>query len=146
MTRFARIIEAVAVDVVTQDPTALFHPEIAAQFEPVPDNVERGWHRTGTVWAAPATAATPAAATIPRKTVVTPPEFLLLFTASERIAIRTARGSDPVVADWLAILEDPRLSEVDVSRPATLDGLAYLASKGLITQARAAEIALGAPL
>lgn len=146
MTRFARIIEAVAVDVVTQDPTALFHPEIAAQFEPVPDNVERGWHRTGTVWAAPATAATPAAATIPRKTVVTPPEFLLLFTASERIAIRTARASDPVVADWLAILEDPRLSEVDVSRPATLDGLAYLAANDLITQARAAEIALGAPL
>ncbi|MDP3638686.1 MAG: hypothetical protein Q8R51_14995, partial [Azonexus sp.] len=54
MNKQARIVDDVAVDVVTGNPTEMFHPDIAAQFEPVPDNVETGWRhdpQTG-VWSA----------------------------------------------------------------------------------------------
>lgn len=53
MTNFARVINDVAVDVST-DPTNQFHPDIAAQFESVPDEVQHGWVRTDGEWEAPA--------------------------------------------------------------------------------------------
>jgi hypothetical protein len=39
MSNFARIINNVAVDVST-NPQEQFHPDIAAEFEPVPDDVQ----------------------------------------------------------------------------------------------------------
>ncbi|MCY1705476.1 hypothetical protein [Pannonibacter sp. SL95] len=146
MTKFARIIDGIAVDVTAADPSGLYHPDVASQFVSVPAQVERGWRKQGSTWSAPeAPAETPATA-VPRRTVFTPPEFLLLFTAAERVAIRAARPTNPVISDWLTILEDPRLSEVDVTRQSTRDGLEYLAAENLITPARAAEIGTGAPL
>lgn len=146
MTKFARIQNNVATDVVADDPAGRFHPDLAGEFSEVPDTVERGWVLDPDMdtWSAPAVVEdTPDQA---YRTVVTPPEFLLLFTAAERVAIRAARESDPVIGDWLAILEDPRLTQVDVTLQATRDGLDYLVAQGHITAASAAEIKLGAPL
>ncbi|MGZ4953584.1 MAG: hypothetical protein ACXV8Q_00610 [Methylobacter sp.] len=58
MTNFARIINNVAVDV-SINPVEQFHPDIAAQFEPVPVEVQAGWHLVGSVWTAPESAALP---------------------------------------------------------------------------------------
>lgn len=147
MTKHARIIDDVAVDVVDGDPTTFFTADLAAEFVPVPDNIVPGWRLDDGTWTAPVISETPISEPLPlRRTVFTPPEFLLLFTAAERVAIRAARPTNPVIADWLAILEDPRLSEVDVTRQSTRDGLDYLASENLITPARAAEIGTGAAL
>lgn len=56
MANFARIIDNVAVDVST-DPAAEFHPLLAREFAPVPDNVARGWVRDGKgQWHAPVVA------------------------------------------------------------------------------------------
>ena len=41
MSRYARILDGVAVDVCA-DPAAQFHPQLAAQFEAVPDDVVSG--------------------------------------------------------------------------------------------------------
>lgn len=76
---------------------------------------------------------------------VSPVEFKLLFTPSERVAIKSARKTDPIVEDIFDILEDDRLTHVNLGLPSTADSLAYLASKGLIEAARVPEILSGTP-
>ena len=142
MSNFARIINNVAVDVST-NPQEQFHPDIAAEFEPVPDDVQAGWARNEAgEWEAPAPTPepTPAPTESPK---VSPVEFKLLFTAGERVAIKAARASDPVIDDFLSIIEDPRLTHVNLGLQSTQDALGYLETKGLITDARRVQILAG---
>ena len=142
MSNFARIINNVAVDVST-NPQEQFHPDIAAKFEPVPDDVQAGWARNEAgEWEAPAPTPepTPAPTESPK---VSPVEFKLLFTAGERVAIKAARASDPVIDDFLSIIEDPRLTHVNLGLQSTQDALGYLETKGLITDARRVQILAG---
>lgn len=140
MKNYARIIEKVAVDVST-NPQECFVDEIAAQFEEVPVYVQTGWVRddSGT-WSEPAPMPEPGAS---QSQHVSPVEFKLLFTSAERIAIKTARDADPVIDDFFDIVDDPRLTYVDLGLQSTKDALAYLASKNLITEARREEILAG---
>lgn len=142
MSNFARIINIVAVDVST-NPQEQFHPDIAAEFEPVPDDVQAGWARNEAgEWEAPAPTPepTPAPTESPK---VSPVEFKLLFTAQERVAIKAARASDPVIDDFLSIIEDPRLTHVNLGLQSTQDALGYLETKGVITDARRGQILAG---
>lgn len=142
MSNFARIINNVAVDVST-NPQEQFHPDIAAEFEPVPDDVQAGWARNEAgEWEAPAPTPepTPAPTESPK---VSPVEFKLLFTAQERVAIKAARASDPVIDDFLSIIEDPRLTHVNLGLQSTQDALGYLETKGVITDARRGQILAG---
>ena len=142
MSNFARIINNVAVDVST-NPQEQFHPDIAAEFEPVPDDVQAGWARNEAgEWEAPAPTPepTPAPTESPK---VSPVEFKLLFTAGERVAIKAARASDPVIDDFLSIIEDPRLTHVNLGLQSTQDALGYLETKDLITDARRVQILAG---
>ena len=142
MSNFARIINNVAVDVST-NPQEQFHPDIATEFEPVPDDVQAGWARNEAgEWEAPAPTPepTPAPTESPK---VSPVEFKLLFTAGERVAIKAARASDPVIDDFFSIIEDPRLTHVNLGLQSTQDALGYLETKGLITDARRVQILAG---
>ena len=142
MSNFARIIDSVAVDVST-DPENSFHPDIAAQFEPVPDNVKQGWVRTDGKWAAPAPAPQPEPEPGPTYPKVTPVQFKLLFTSPERVAIKAARATDPVVDDLWELVEDPRMTEVDFGLKSVRDSIEYLATAGLIAPERVGEIIIG---
>lgn len=138
MANYARIINNVAVDVST-NPQEEFHPDIAAQFEPVPDEVKQGWIRNEAgEWEAPAPTPTPTEA--PK---VSPAEFKLLFTSVERVAIKAARATDPVIDDFFEIVEDQRLTYVDLGLQSTKDAIGYLQSKGLLTAERADAILSG---
>lgn len=64
-------------------------------------------------------------------------EFLRRFTAAERIAIRAS--TDPVVEDMMALQDAAEY--IDIDDADTQAGLQYLASVGLLTPGRAAEIA-----
>lgn len=142
MSNFARIINNVAVDVST-NPQEQFHPDIATEFEPVPDDVQAGWARNEAgEWEAPAPTPepTPAPTESPK---VSPVEFKLLFTAGERVAIKAARASDPVIDDFFSIIEDPRLTHVNLGLQSTQDALGYLETKGVITDARRVQILAG---
>ena len=142
MSNFARIINNVAVDVST-NPQEQFHPDISAEFEPVPDDVQAGWARNEAgEWEAPAPTPepTPAPTESPK---VSPVEFKLLFTAGERVAIKAARASDPVIDDFFSIVDDPRLTHVNLGLQSTQDALGYLETKGLITDARRVQILAG---
>ncbi|MBB4266298.1 hypothetical protein [Roseospira visakhapatnamensis] len=79
-------------------------------------------------------------------TVMTPPQFLAtLFTIAERVAIRAARETDPAVDDFLRLVEDPRLTEVDRADPSTVAIVRYLTTTDppLLTEARAAQVLAG---
>src|SRR5574343_1577031 len=73
----------------------------------VPDEplVEVGWTYIGGAFIPPVV--------IPPS--VSPPEFKLLFTSNERVAIKAARSTDPVIADFMDIVEDPRLTTVNLA-------------------------------
>ena len=129
MTNYARIINEVAVDVST-DPTNHFHPDIAREFEPVPNEVQAGWIRKGGQWSASAPAPQPEP--VPAYHKVTPVEFKMLFTSAERIAIKEARTTDPVIDDYFDIVEDPRLQVVDLGLHSVREGIQYLQTIGIL--------------
>lgn len=141
MSKQARIVNSVAVDVVTGDPAEFFHPDIAKDFVPVPDQVERGWSVTAGKWSAPTPVEPVAPAPVYPK--VSPVEFKLLFTSPERVAIKAARSTDPIIGDFYDIVEDPRLTFVDLGLQSTQDALSYMVSIGLLTAERRAEILEG---
>lgn len=76
-------------------------------------------------------------------TQVSPIEFKLLFTSQERVAIKAAREADPHVNDFFELVEDPRLTHVDLSLMSTRAALRHLVTQDLLTEARMAEILVG---
>lgn len=141
---YARIVNAQAVEICASNPVDLFHADLAAQFEAVPDDVEAGWILDVDGWSPSTTAlANPATPPPAPAVIVSPVEFKLLFTAPERVAIKFARTDDPIVDDFFDLIEDPRLSGVNLGLQSTQDALDYLISKSLIAPARKAEILSG---
>ncbi|MDW5419055.1 hypothetical protein R6242_21010 [Iodobacter sp. CM08] len=83
----------------------------------------------------------PVAVVAPTKVLLlSPPEFKLLFLPAERVAIKALRATDEYIADFFSIIDDPRLTQVDLSLQSTRLALTYLEEKKLITPARHAEI------
>ena len=143
--KYARVVNNIAVDTRATDPTGLFTPNIVAEFVQVPDDVQDGWTLANGTWAAPVAApVVPPVPVAPIPPKVSPIQYKLLFTAPERIAIAMAKQADPVLQDLYSILDDPRLTEVDLNLQSTKDALMYLESKGFITDARRLEILTGA--
>lgn len=142
--KYARIVSNAAVDVRTESPEGCFTPDIAAQFVTVPDQVEDGWTINEGVWSAPAIpepVVPPAPVVIPPK--VSPVEFMLLFKSPERIAIKAARPTDPVIDDFMDIVEDTRLTFVDLGLQSTQDALNYFVFKTILTPERKDQILTG---
>ena len=69
---------------------------------------------------------------------VSPVEFKLLWTSPERIALKTLRENDPILDDFFSIVEDPRLTEVNMGLESTKQAVSYavaqLVSNGTINQ------------
>lgn len=74
---------------------------------------------------------------------ISPVQFKLLFAPAERVAMGAAQATDPVLQDFFGIVNDPRLTFVDLGLQSTKDAVAYLVGKKLITQARADEVLAG---
>lgn len=145
--KYARNVNNTAVDVRTESPDGCFTADIAAQFAQVPDTVENGWILNGQTWEAPPAPVIPdpvEPVAIPPK--VSPVEFMLLFTAAERVGIKAARATNPVIDDFLDIIEDPRLQHVDLNLASTQEGLDYLTDEGFIAAGRKAVILTGVVL
>lgn len=71
----------------------------------------------------------------------TPPQFLTLFTPQERIAARASE--DAFVQDFMALLNDPRMSEVDLDGPPVIQAVNYLAFAIIIEGDRITPILAG---
>jgi len=69
---------------------------------------------------------------------VSPIEFKLLFTSAERIAINAS--VDPVVIDFMSIVDDQRTTKINLTIPSTVNALNYLVSLTLLADTRVDEI------
>ena len=148
MTTYARIINNVAVDVVTADPATLFYPTIAAEFVIVPDGTVQGSTESGGVWTPPAPRPAPAATYKP----LPPMQFYLAFTPAERIAIKAS--ADASVKEFWATYElAAQLNNtIDPNLPSVQEGLTYLSVTDVagtttpyILPSRIAQISNGIP-
>lgn len=142
--KHARIVNSTAVDVRIESPEGCFTPDIVAQFVEVPNEVENGWILSGGIWSAQVVTdpvEPPAPVVIPTK--VSPVEFMLLFKSPERIAIKAARPTDPVIDDFMDIVDDTRLTHVDLALQSTKDALDYFVFKTILTPERKDQILSG---
>ena len=147
MSNFARIIDSVAVDVST-DPENSFHPDIAAQFVAVPDNVHAGWLKgSDGKWSAPATPEpSPAAIVYPK---VGPIHFQMLFTPAESVTADELKATDKVLASFWKLIDDPRTDVVDLGLQSVQNAIEHTltaiknAGVDLDVQARKAAILSG---
>lgn len=133
-------------DVCPGNPAECYTPDIAAHYSTeVPDEVQNGWIKDGDTWVAPPQPEPVPEPPQPEKIYpkVSPVEFKLLFTSAERIAIKTARLTNPILEDAFEILEDTRLKEVDLGIKSNQELIAYMVTLGLLTQVRADQIISG---
>lgn len=85
------------------------------------------------------TAEAPAPAIVAR--TLTKLEYLRRFTVDERVAIRAAAASNPLLADYLQLME--LATEIDTADPDTVSAVTMLEQAGLIDAGRAEEILYG---
>jgi len=139
--KYARIDQYTAVEVVSQDPATLFHPAVAAMFIVVPDEVVAGSTVDGDgVWSPPVPVPE---VPVPERSVLmrelSPAEFILLFSATELIAIKSS--TNPAVnIYWDMIYEKDRIKTINVQNPLLDQILGLFASENLIAPERHAEI------
>ncbi len=140
--KYARIVSNTAFDVRTESPDGFFHPEVAAQFITVPDQVEDGWLLKDEVWSVPPAPVAPVpVVAIPPK--VGPLEFQMLFTIQEKVAIEDS--TDRAVRRFMKLVDDPRLLVVDLSLKSISDALDYMTGINLLAAGRKAQILTGTP-
>lgn len=130
-------------DVASGNPEELYHPDVAKLYDTdVPDDAVNGDGWDGVTLTKPVipdpVPVEPPVSVLPK---VSPVEFKLLFTAVERVAIKAS--TDPIVQDFFSIVEDPRLTFVDLALQSTQDALAYLETLELIAAGRKDEILTG---
>lgn len=129
-------------DICHGEPTACFHPAVAALYtEDVPGNSANGDGWNGTTLTKPTPATPEVISAVPPK--VSPVEFMLLFTSTERVAIKAARVTDQIIDDFLDIIEDPRLTQVDLALGSTQGALDYFTALGILAAGRKATILTG---
>ena len=105
---------------------------------PDPEHLQAGWRMEQIILAE---ASPDAPEPVPVGKVMTKLEYLRRFTQEERITIRTVAASNPVLADYMALLE--LAQEVDTNDPDTQAAVQMLEAAGLIAAGRGAEILYG---
>jgi len=133
------MIENNAAVATSENPNADFHPDLAAQFVQVPDEVRQGWQLINSVWTAPVVVP------VVSDAVLTQLEFRRLFTIQERITIDDADNSVTLSAEQKAVVRtlqrDMALATaIDLSDESTIFGVYYLEQCGLIASGRSTEI------
>jgi hypothetical protein len=61
--------------------------------------------------------------------ILTPVRFKLLWTSPERVGIKTLRTTDAAVEDFMSLVDDVRLTEVDLSLTSTQNAIQYVLAK-----------------
>ena len=67
----------------------------------------------------------------------------MLFTSQERIPIKEAKATDAILQDGFEILDDPRLTMVDLGLAGVQGLIDYMVTLELLTTERADEIKSG---
>ena len=116
-------------DTCTGDPADAYHPDVAVHYSTTVDDwVVAGAALVDGQWVNPVFSLSITAYAEPDITV-SPVEFKLLWTSAERIAAKDLQATDTVIADFFEILNDSRLTLVNLSLGSTQDGVDYLLAK-----------------
>ena len=75
--------------------------------------------------------------------MLSPIEFKLCFTPQERVAIKAVSETDAILQDAYSLVDDQRLTFVNMHTRSVIELIDYLESCGLITQDRAIDIKSG---
>lgn len=137
MANFARIINEVAVDV-SDDPAEQFHPDVAKDFVPVPDQVENGWTVEAGKWSAPTPVEPVAPAPVYPK--VGPIHFQMLFTPAEAITADELKATDKGLASFWKLVDDPRTDTIDLALQSVQNAIEYT-----LTAVKNAGVAVDVP-
>lgn len=143
MTNYARIEDKIVVEIFTVQEGFTFeesiHPDLAPLFTEVPDNVtvNSTIDSKGKWTIAPTLESAPVKIVYPE---VTPMEFQMLFTSSERISIKKLTQTDPVIEDWWSIATNPLLKTVDLNLNSVQETLSYLTQINVLTEERKQEV------
>jgi hypothetical protein len=123
MKTYARIVNGHAVDVTTEDPKTIFHEDLAAQFVEVPEGTRHGdtLNDDGSWTKAPPPEVVVPVVTPPK---VTPPQFKMIML-DELPTIRKLVATDDIVETFMSVIDDPRLTEVDLSLTSVQNGVKY---------------------
>ena len=142
MTKYAKIVNDKVVEVLDALDGRI-HPALHGDYVQVPDTVTPGMVKDGRKFVPPepVAPADQAEAVAAASKVVSRVDFLRRFTRSERIALREAEHSDPVIGDSLLMLN--LAEQVDLSGGDVVEGLAYLEKKKLLSSDRRKEIIAG---
>ncbi len=127
-------------DIAHTEPSETYHPDIAKFYTiEVPDDAENGdTFENGVLTKKPVVEVTPIEPVIFKTTTLSPIEFKLRFTAPERVAIY--QSTDLMVKDFISLLDDIRLKEVDLTLQSTVDAIDYLIFLDLLDATRKDEI------
>jgi len=153
--KYARIVDSVAVETwhdggLDITPATVFVPDLAAQFTVVPDEVQAGWTLSDGKWLEPESVVI----INDHGTILTRSAFRARFTQAEKVAIELAGLDDPsatmdVRSQAAAIRtyqKDVDAAEfIDLTDPATADGVQALEAADLLAEGRAVAI-LTAPV
>ena len=121
------------------NPSELYHPDIAKNFNTeIDEDVLVGAELVKGEWVNPAPMEPVAPEIVYDK--VSPIEFKMLFTMSERLAINPLKQSDEIIKDWFEVLDDVRLTYVDLGLKSTQDALSYLVTLEILTEDRKLQI------
>lgn len=137
MTKWAQVSNTGSLyDVVEVDPATIFHPDIAANFEVIPDNVDGSYTKDSEGnFIAPTEAEIPA---VVIEVVLTEGEFLAKLTRSERQGLSSARTTNADLDDFLVMLE--KTGHVNVSDSAVQADINAFVTASVISQASADAI------
>ena len=125
------------------NPEQFYHPDIAKFYDTdVPDEAANGdgWVDGQLVKPViPDPVEPPTPVVVPPK--VSAVEYKMLFTSAERIAAKAS--VDPVIMDLQELLNDPRVTTVDLGLQSIQDALSYMTALGILAEGRKAEILTG---
>jgi hypothetical protein len=107
-----------------------YHPDVAVHYSStVDDGVVAGAALVDGQWVNPDFPSSEIVESAQPGITVSPVEFKLLWTSAERIAAKDLQTTDAIIADFFEILNDSRLTFVNLSLGSTQDGVDYLLSK-----------------
>ncbi|EEE46676.1 hypothetical protein [Roseibium alexandrii] len=146
--KFARIASGIAVEVISWDPSGRYPADWV--WVECPENTVQGAAYDGNTFTNPPEPVVAEPETESRREV-SPVEFKMLFTSAERIAINNKRKDTStenetvkaVLDDWYSIVDDPRLSAVNLQLQSTIDGVNFLVTIGILTAERAVQVLAG---
>ena len=126
-------------DICQGKPSEYFYPDVAKNYDTdIPDDIKVGAELINGEWVNPTPIEPPEPEIVYEK--VSPIEFKMLFSMSERLAINPLKQTDEIIKDWFEILDDPRLTYVDLGLKSTHDTLSYLVGINILTEDRKLQI------